>query len=393
MAKKLTTKLDKITEPGLYCIGDTLYLRVSKAGGKQYVQRLTINRKRHDLGLGPCSKVSFEKAQYQARKNLVAVFEGIDVLAERRRAAMPTFRLAAELTHKALSPKWRSAKVAANWIQQLERHAFPKLGTMQVDKITRDDLLQVLAPIWNSKPEAARRVRRGIKQTLAWAEAHGHVTMNLAGSAIDGALVRHKAVKSHLRALPYAELPEAINTIAGSNAGPAAKLALRFLVLTAARSGDVRGARWDEIDRDSATWTIPAARMKAGKEHRVPLSAAALDVLDEAAKIGDGSGLLFPSPARPGNPLSDMTLTKVLRTTGLAEQATVHGMRSTFRTWASERTNADHAVMELSLAHAVGSAVEQAYARSDLIAKRRALMDRWAAFATGKKSTVVALHG
>ena len=393
MAKKLTTKIDKLTEAGLYRVSETLYVRVSKAGGKQYVQRLTINGRRHDLGLGPCRKVSLDKAQYEARKNLNAVYDGVDVLAERRKAAMPTFRQAAELTHKALSPKWRSDKVAANWIQQLERHAMLKLGNMPVDKITRDDLLQALLPIWNDKPEAARRVRRGIKQTLAWAEAHGHVSRNLAGSAIDGALVRHKAVKAHLRALPYAELPAALTTIQVSNAGPAAKLALRFLILTAARSGEVRGATWDEVDVDAKTWTMPADRTKASKPHSVPLSDAALALLDEAAKIGDGSGLLFPSPARPGNPLSDMTLTKVLRTTGLAEQATVHGMRSSFRTWASERTNADHAVMELSLAHAVGSAVERAYARSDLLAKRRALMDRWAAFVTDENSNVVSLHG
>ena len=172
-----------------------------------------------------------------------------------------------------------------------------------------------------------------------------------------------------------------------------AKWAMRFLVLTAARSGEVRGATWSEINLEAREWRIPAERMKGHAEHRVPLSAAALAVLEQARALDDGSGLVFPSPARPGRPLSSMSLTKVLRDTGLASKATVHGFRTCFRTWASEKTDADHAVMELALAHRVGSAVEQAYARSDLLAKRRRLMDRWAAYLSGSKGEVVQIHG
>ena len=164
---------------------------------------------------------------------------------------------------------------------------------------------------------------------------------------------------------------------------------MRFLVLTACRSGEARGATWDEIDADAGLWVIPASRMKGGAEHRQPLSPAALAALEAVRPFADSSGLLFPSPSRPGRPLSDMTLTKVLRGTGLADRATVHGFRTAFRTWASEKTNADHAVMELCLAHHVGTAVERAYARSDLLAKRRRLMDQWAAFATGTAGKVV----
>ena len=165
------------------------------------------------------------------------------------------------------------------------------------------------------------------------------------------------------------------------------------MVLTACRSGEARAATWSEIDEYARLWVIPAGRMKTGADHRQPLSDAALDVLAEARKLDDGSGLLFPSPARRGRPLSDMSLTKVLRDTGLAERATVHGFRTCFRTWASEKTNADHAVMELSLAHAVGSAVERAYARSDMLDKRRRLMGQWGRFVTETGGDVVQLHG
>ena len=178
--------------------------------------------------------------------------------------------------------------------------------------------------------------------------------------------------------MPYPEIIEALETVEASHASLAAKQCLRFLVQMAARSGEARGATWNEIDKDAREWRIPAQRMKGGVQYRVPLSGPSLAVLERASQLRDDSGLVFPSPVRPGHSMSDITLTKVLRATGLAERATVHGFRSTFRDWAAECTNAPHAVMELSLTHAVGSSVEQAYARSDLIAKRRVLMDQWA---------------
>ena len=190
-------------------------------------------------------------------------------------------------------------------------------------------------------------------------------------------------LKAHLRALPYREARDALGTVAASQASIAAKLCLRFVVLTAARSGEARSALWSEIDLEGALWTIPGSRMKGGVEHRVPLAGAALTVLAEARWLQDESNLIFPSPSLPGRPLSDMTLTKVLRAVGLAERATVHGFRSTFRDWAADNTSASHSAMELSLAHRVGSAVEQAYARSDLLEQRRKLMDAWAEYLYG----------
>ena len=324
--------------------------------------------------------MSLVEARDKAFENRRLARSGGDPLAAKRKAKLPTFRQAAERTYEANRPRWRNPKVATNWIQQLELHAFPILGDLPVNQIGREEVLAVLKPIWTSKPETGRRVRRTIRATLRWCQAHGLVEQNVAGEAIDGALPTMAAVKKHFRALPYQEVAGALQAVEASRASQSAKLCLRFLVLTAARSGEARGASWTEIDTEAREWRMPADRMKGGVEHRQPLSDAAMAVLERARDLDDGSGLVFPSPRQRGKPLSDMSLTKVLRDNGLAERATVHGFRSAFRDWAAERTDAEHAVMELALAHQVGSAVERAYARSDLRERRRELMARWAAF-------------
>ena len=256
-------------------------------------------------------------------------------------------------------------------------------------------MLGILAPIWTAKPETARRVRQRIRtvaQVGAWRMSYVEAQCRPA-TCIDGALPAMRRFKAHHRALPYAEIPAALETIDASPAGLAARACMRFLILTAARSGEARGALWDEVDMDAATWTIPGERMKGGRQHVVPLSVAALAVLHEAAALRDDSGLIFPSPRKRGRPLSDMGLTKCLRDCGLADRATVHGMRSAFRDWASERTNAPHAVMERALAHAVADAVEAAYSRSNLLERRRALMAEWGSFVTGTAGAeVIQLH-
>ena len=205
---------------------------------------------------------------------------------------------------------------------------------------------------------------------------------NPAGEAIDGALPPMPKVKAHLRALPYPEVRAALKVVEDSQASLAAKLCFRFLVLTAARSGEARGASWDEIDLQGKVWRLPAQRMKAGMEHRVPLSQQALDVLSETSALRDESDLVFPSPLKEGAPMSDMTLTKVLRSVGLAERATVHGFRSSFKSWTLEQTDIPWAVSEAALAHTLGNSTEQAYARSDLFERRRALMQQWADYLT-----------
>ena len=394
MGKLTVKRIQSITKPGRYGDGGTLFLFVKRGGSKSWVQRLTIHGVRHDIGLGGFPLASLAEARDAAFENRRAARRGFDPLAGKQRAKVPTFKEAAQKTHKANRARWRADKHAHNWIASLQNYVFPAVGNTPVDRITGQDVLRILGPIWSTQTDTARRIRQRIRTVLGWCLAHGYVTRNAAGDGIDGALPVISTGNKHFRALPYQEVADSLATVEASGASWSAKWALRFLVLTAARSGEVRGATWSEVDLEAKEWRIPVERMKGHAEHRVPLSAEALAVLEQARTLDDGSGLVFPSPMRRGRPLSSMSLTKVLRDNGLATVATVHGFRSAFRVWASEKTNADHAVMELSLAHRVGSAVEQAYARSDLLAKRRRLMDSWAAYLTGRRAgKVVKIRG
>ena len=319
MATLTTAKVKNISDPGMYGDGGTLYLRVAPGGSKSWIQRLTIEGKRCDIGLGGYPLTSLAEARDKAFENRKAARGGGDPLAEKRKARMPTFREAAQNTFDANRPRWRSEKVAAKWWQAMEKHAFPNLGNKRVDRIGRDDVLRVLTPLWTSRPEQARKLRQSIRSTLSWAQAHGLVETNMAGEAINGALPAQPAVKEHLRALPYREVGTALETVEASASSLSAKLCFRFTVLTAARSGEARGATWDEIDLDAREWRIPAGRMKAGAEHRVPLSDAALTVLEQARPLRDKWRLVFPSPSRAGRSLSDMTLRAPLRIGELPE--------------------------------------------------------------------------
>lgn len=387
MRTKLTAiEAKSVKAPGFYRADETLYLNVAPGGSKSWIQRITIHGKRRNIGLGGYPVVSLADARDKAFQNRKLVRSGGDPLADKRRAKLPTFEQAAQKTFEANQARWRSEVTAKNWEQGMKKHVLPRIGKLRVDQIGREEVLRILTPIWTSKPEIARKQRNRIRAVLSWCQAHGFIEHNVAGEMIDGALPAMPAVKEHFRALPYTEVPAMLETVEDSSASLATKLCFRFLVLTAARSGEARGATWSEIDFENGEWRIPADRMKAGAEHRVPLTDAALTVLQQAQILRDGSELIFPSSTRPRQPMSNMTLTKVLRTTGLAARSTVHGVRSSFRDFASEKTNAPHAVMELSLAHKVGSAVEQAYARSDLLAKRRRLMEQWSAFVTGSNT-------
>ena len=389
MGQLTVAKVRGTATPGRYADGNTLYLHIAPGGSKSWVQRITVKGRRRDLGLGPWPAVSLAEARTRALANRVLVERGGDPLA-RKRKAVPTFREAAQRTYEANRPRWRSAKVAAVWMQRAERHAFPTLGDLRVDAIGREEVLRVLTPIWTAKPETARKVRAIIRSTLAWAEAHGHVERNMAGDAIDGALPAQPAVQAHFRTVPHAKVAAALQAVEASGAAMATKLCFRFLVLTVARSGEAREAVWSEMDLEARTWTVPAERMKSNREHVVPLSDGAMAVLSDAARLREtGGDLVFPGVKR-GRPLSDATLSKLLKEIGVP--AVPHGFRAAFRTWASERTDAPQAVMELALAHASGTQVERAYARSDLRDKRRALMQRWAEYVTTTGGKVVRLH-
>ena len=393
MTKLTAAAVKAIKEKGLHRVDDGLYLRIASESGRGAWQfRIVVSGKRRYVNLGPYPGIGLADARQKAIAYRVTIAEGNDSLEQERKAAMPTFRQAMEEVFKLNAPRWKNAKHTISWRQTLEKDAMPIIGDLPVDEITREHVLKILSPIWTKKPETARRVRQRMRTILKWAQAHGHIEINPAGEMIDGALPSMPKVKAHFRALPYGEVGQALETIEASQASTASKLAIRFLVLTAARSGEVRNAVWDETDLDSRTWTIPAHKMKAGAEHRVPLVDEALATLERARELDDGSGLIFPSPLHQDRALSDMSLTQVLRKTGLASRATIHGMRSAFRDYCAE-TGKPRELAEAALAHVV-CGVEGAYFRSDLFEQRRRLMAQWAAFATGaERAKVVQLHG
>ena len=374
----LTAAKVKTAGPGKYHDGQGLHLRVTDSGSRSWFLRLTVNGRRRDIGLGGWPDVGLADARRKALEHRSAAADGRDPIAEKRRAVTPVFRDAAQAVYDANRPRWKSERHAANWWGSLEKHVFPEIGDIRVDRITQSDVLRGLTPIWTTRPEVARKTRQRIRTIMRWAMAHGYVQFNVAGEAIDGALPPMPRVQSHFRSLPYSEVADALAVVDESGASPSAKLCLRFVILTAARSGEARNATWDEIDFGAREWRIPAEKMKAASEHRVPLSEAALEVLDRAKDCHDGSDLVFPSPLKPGSPLSDMTLTKILRDVALADRATVHGFRASFRTWALEETGTPWAVAEAALAHSLGDSVQQAHIRGDAYTKRRKLMDQWA---------------
>ena len=298
---RLTAKMVKALErPGRYGDGGTLYLVVAPGGSKSWVQRLTIDGTRRDLGLGGFPLVTLAEAREHAFDNRRQARRGRDPRADRRRAQAPTFEQAAGRALDANRARWRNAKTATNWTESMAKHTFPVFGTRPVDQIGREDVLRVLTPIWTAKPELARKVRQRIRATLQWAMAHGHVDRNVAGEAIDGALPAMPAVAAHFRALPYGEVGRALELIEASGASLSAKACLRFVALTACRSGEARGASWDEVDLESREWRIPASRMKAAEEHRVPLSDAALAVVESVLPLRDRVRPALPVAAAGG---------------------------------------------------------------------------------------------
>ena len=388
MGKLSATKVHKLKKPGRHSDGETLILLVSPSGAKSWVQRIRINGQRHDLGLGGYPVVSLAQARRKAQDNRALAKSGGDPLAEKREeamvAAMPTFEALARLHISENSHAWRNAKHRAQWLSTLETYAFPIIGAVKINEIMRRQVVDVLSPIWHTKAETARRVRQRIRAVMDRAVALEYIDYNPAGDAINGALTKMPRVRAHHRALPYRELPAALEAVRGSTASPSVKLAFELLALTGCISGELRGMTWDEVDLETATWTVPGERMKAGKLHRVPLSLRALAILREAHSLNQGEGVVFPAP-RSGGILSDMAFTQMLRRLDL--DFVPHGLRSSFRDWAAEQTDAPHAVMETALAHTIGNATEAAYARSDLFDRRRDLMEAWSEFLSGENNS------
>jgi integrase len=387
---KLTAKQVENLGPGKYGDGDGLWLVVTTSERRSWLKRYQLQGRAREMGLGGFPAVSLADARDKSLAADKLLSQGIDPIdqrvAEREAAAATTARAttfaeAANAYIAAQEASWSNAKHAAQWRSTIAAYANPFIGHLPVSAIDTDRVMQVLKPIWISKTETATRLRGRIEMILSYATVHkwregpnpavwrGLLQIMLP-SPSKIAPVEHHA------ALDWREAP-AFMAMLRAREGMGAR-ALEFAILTAARSGEVRGATWTEIDLESSEWIIPAKRMKAKREHRVPLSAAAVALLREVAKFKDGSGLVFLGQKR-GVPMSDMTLTAVLRRMGRGE-LTAHGLRATFRTWVDEKTGHPTDIGEAALSHKIGNKVEAAYRRGDLFKKRIALMDDWAAY-------------
>jgi integrase len=381
--------------PGMYADGAGLYLRVTPGGARNWVLRYMLHRKPRWMGLGPLSLYGLADARMRALDARRKRHDGIDPIEARRAerirqrleaAKAITFKQCAESYIASQRAGWRNVKHKYQWNQTLEQFVYPQIGSLPVQAVNTTLVLKVLEPIWTTKPETASRVRQRIENILDSAKARGYRDGENPArwrGHLDKVLPARSRVREveHLAALRYAELPAFLSDLQTRPA--VAARALEFLILTAARTGEVIGARWNEIDVLDKVWTVPAARMKAHREHRVPLSPRALGILTEmqaARQAEDRNSYVFSGP-RPGTPLSNMALLMLLRRMGVRD-LTVHGFRATFKTWASERTSFQNELAEAALAHIIGDKVEQAYRRGDLFQKRRRLMQQWATYCT-----------
>ena len=367
-------------KPGRHSDGNGLYLLVSPSETKSWVLRIQVDGRRRDFGLGPLNLVGLGEARDKAREWRKLAKQGFDpsIEAKRRNAATPTFEEAACEYHESVKSSWKNGKHRDQWINTLRTYAFPSLGKTPVDQIDASKIQGALLPIWQSKPETARRVRQRIGTILDYCCAMGWRGSDAPMRAVNTLLKAIKQPKKgHFPAMPFAELPDFLKAQQSASA-TIGRLALTFLVLTAGRSGEVRGASWEEINLEDGLWTISGDRMKMGEAHCVPLSSQAITLLKNVKTVGvsQSQGLIFPGLKQ--NPLSDMTLSKVLKDNG-ATGYTVHGFRSSFRDWAAENGfNNDWA--EAALAHTVSNRVAAAYKRTKFVDQRKGLMQRWSDF-------------
>jgi len=388
MAGSLTARRVETAKPGKHSDGGNLYLIVSMTGARKWVLRFTWRGNAKEMGLGSAGSVTLADAREKAASARRKIAKGLNPIDERRRdGGIPSFGEMADEVRESLSAGFRNEKHKAQWKSTLETYAAP-LRAKPVDTIATDDVLAVLKPIWTTKAETASRVRGRIEKVLDAAKAKGfREGENPARwrGHLDHLLPRpSKLSRGHHAAMPYEEVAAFIAKLRAREAASAQ--ALELCILTAARSGEILGMRWSEIDFDKKIWTVPAARMKAGREHRVPLASRAVEMLRQLEKVNTGE-FVFPGQAR-NKPLSNMAMEMVLRRMKI-EDATVHGFRSSFRDWAGNVSSAPREVVETALAHVIGDKAEQAYRRRDALEKRRKLMGAWAAYCERPAGNVV----
>ncbi|WP_386628753.1 tyrosine-type recombinase/integrase [Sulfitobacter geojensis] len=390
---KLSARKVETAGVGRHGDGRGLFLYVKPTLARSWVLRYQVQGRRHDLGLGAYPDVTLAMARQKATDARRMILEGDDPIAKRRQAQPKTFTDAALELIESKRSGWKNAKHAAQWTSTLEAYVFPTLGSMQVAKIATADVVGALKPIWSQKPETANRVRQRIEAVLDYASAlairEGDNPARWRGH-LDNLLPKPTKVRTvqHHPALPHADISEFMDALS-TRKGVSAR-ALTFTILTAARSGETRGMTWAELDLDNGVWTIPAQRMKAAKEHRVPLTLTAIAQLGER---GADTDLVFGSETKAGKPISDMSMTALLRRMEY-DNITVHGFRSTFRDWAGETTSFPREVIEAALAHGIKDKAEAAYARSDLFDKRRDLMQAWSSVTAASKfsSNVISMN-
>ena len=383
-------KIEKLSEPGLHADERTLYLKVAAGGSKSWVQRIVVNGKRHDLGLGGWPTIPLEDARNLAIANRRKVTLGENIVKPKHEAAsIPTFREAAEQVITLRMPGWKEGeKRAQAWRSIFERYVYTSLGNRKVSEIQTYEIMSIVEPLWSTKHETAMKVRQRVGVVMAWAKVKAFRSDNPV-EALSAGLPKHEGLRKHYKMIPHAKVGDAIKTIQNSGAYPTTVMCLEFTILCAVRPSEARLARWSEINLEEKIWTIPAYRMKAKREHRVPLSVRALAVLDEVKPYREQDhDLIFP--AAQGGPLSDSTVSKLCRENGI--DGVPHGLsRACFRSWCAD-ANVERELAESCLAHVVGG-VEQAYQRSDLLARRAVVLQRWCDYIGGtKKAKVVHLN-
>ncbi len=388
LGKLTATAIRAAKQPGRYGDGDGLFLAVGAGGSASWIVRVQKAGRRRDIGLGSAKKVSLATAREAAALARSQIEAGVDPVVERRKAeGVPTFREAAAVVFAASRKTWKSSKHQWQWMRTLEMFAFPAIGEARLNDITAADVHDVLAAIWLEKPETARRVRQRVGMVLDWGYSKGYRDAEAPMRSITKGLPRQPRNSGHHAAMPFPDVPAFIERLHEKETW--GRLALEAAIATAARSGEMRGATWSEIDLEAGLWTIPAERMKASRPHIVPLSAAARRVFERAAALRTAGAAYVFHGATLAKPMSDMTLMKVLR--DMDAGCTAHGFRSSFRDWVSESTNFRGELAEAALAHAIENKTEAACRRGNLLEKRRALMDAWGAYCDGAGGKVVRL--
>lgn len=379
---KLSSRRVETAKPGRYIDGEGLMLEVSPTGAKSWVLRLQVQKRRRDIGLGALSTLSLEQARQVARHLRSVARAGDDPIAERdkKKVDIPSFKDAADACHEALKSGW-TERTAKAFLSTLKLHVFPRIGKLRVDGIDEKDIVSVLAPIWATKPAAAAKLRQRIGIVLDYSKGSGWRSIGMPRDGLRGMLDKKKR-GGHFAAMPYIDVPAFVASTL-SKPDTAGRLALLFAILTAARSNEVRSAKWSHIDLEARTWTRPKELVKRARTaHVVTLSPSAIAVLKRAANLRTTMIDCLVFPGREGRPLADMTILKVLRDAGLTD--TVHGFRSSFRDWAAElMPTIPDPVAEAALSHAVPDAVVAAYKRTSFIDMRRTLLDAWGDYVDG----------